>query len=287
MYPYEIGYGFIPLPAWGTGYAELVITGNFGKQARKEENKQSKCMCSEGSWTIKPSKPPVFPEGDRISVFMISALRAGILNANYCSVLPVSGLSIQTDPSIQTHCEPVFTVDGPLCRETGIAIGVFCYLRALRGLQTYIVERQWVNKPTPVGAAMLWANLEVQYQTGEYEKELWLPPVMTIMRMIVMALMRDLGLAHSLSEVIPRIQHRQVGDIDWAVFSQHTPAHELTSVLLRQLDFPPELAIVGPGSAIEAKVTGKAFCIEVGGNSKTCLRNGLQSLLYRDWGKLM
>ncbi|KAJ7776620.1 hypothetical protein DFH07DRAFT_951752 [Mycena maculata] len=128
--------------------------------------------------------------------------------------------------------------------------------RALQGLHSYIERKQWWNKPTPAEAAMLWANLEVQYQTGEYEKELWLAPVMTILQMIVKALMHDLELAYSVSEVIPRLQHRQVGDIDWAVFTQHTPARTLTSVLLDQLHLPPRIPIVGPGSAIEQKVTG-------------------------------
>ncbi|KAJ6597348.1 hypothetical protein B0H10DRAFT_2232155 [Mycena sp. CBHHK59/15] len=127
--------------------------------------------------------------------------------------------------------------------------------RALKGLRDYIDRKHWWSKQTPAEATTLWANLEVQYQAGEYEKESWLAPVMTIMRMIVMALLRDLELAYSLSEVVPRIQHRQVGDIDWTAFTRRTTTNTLTSVLLEQLNFP-HLPIVGPGSAIEQKVTG-------------------------------
>jgi hypothetical protein len=73
--------------------------------------------------------------------------------------------------------------------------------RALQGLRSYIDRRHWWRKATPAEAANLWESLEFQYQTGEYEKESWLAPVMTILRMIVMSLLRDLGLAYSLSEV--------------------------------------------------------------------------------------
>ncbi|KAJ7800873.1 hypothetical protein B0H14DRAFT_1684908 [Mycena olivaceomarginata] len=81
-------------------------------------------------------------------------------------------------------------------------------------------------------------------------------PEVTILRMIVMALMRDLELVYSLSEVNPRIQHRQVGDIDLTVFMRHISANTLTSILLEQLNSPFQMPIVGPGSAIEQKVTG-------------------------------
>jgi hypothetical protein len=78
---------------------------------------------------------------------------------------------------------------------------------------------------------------------------------MTILRMIVMSLLRDLGLAYSLSEVVPRIQHRQVGDIDWVAFTRRVTGSAVTPALLEQLEFP-HLPIIGPGSAIEQKVTG-------------------------------
>ncbi|KAK7031714.1 hypothetical protein R3P38DRAFT_2925310 [Favolaschia claudopus] len=126
--------------------------------------------------------------------------------------------------------------------------------RALGGLENFIEIRKWWTRPTPAEAAELWEGLEVQYQTVEYEKEQWLSPVLTILRMIVTALMRDLGLAYSISEVVPRRQH-QVGDIDWAVFLRRVPTGELTSVLLKQLESPSEVPAIRSGCAIEAKAT--------------------------------
>ncbi|KAJ6591502.1 hypothetical protein DFH09DRAFT_176674 [Mycena vulgaris] len=95
--------------------------------------------------------------------------------------------------------------------------------RALAGLQRYLNIHDLWERPTPIDARTSWRQLRNSYQGLPMTQESWLSSVLTILNLIVTALLRDLGLAHSLLAYDPRLLFSQYGDKDWLATAEPLP----------------------------------------------------------------
>ncbi|KAJ6556466.1 hypothetical protein B0H19DRAFT_142611 [Mycena capillaripes] len=136
--------------------------------------------------------------------------------------------------------------------------------RALAGLERYPDTYDLWERPTPSDARTSWRQLHDSYQMLPMTQESWLSSVLTILNLIVTALLRDLGLAHSLLAYNPHLLFSQHGDKDWLATGGPLPdAVQALTEVMAAAGGPTHLAVgppmlppmIGGGCAFELKLT--------------------------------